>query len=214
MKGKSERERQRLRLNSDSRQPAKTRCCIAQYSDDVISLKKDVDPPTTLTTSMACVPRCIFRPRINTSRHLSRVLFARRSNSTLSEPSPLVADLPSQSEATDLSPETPPTQDEKSKWGFADLLRNSNLVRSGMVAGKTVPGVVTAVVGKNLYIDFGGKFHAVVTPDPHKTKKWRAGAEVWVRVNDLEHTGHFLGSSKHVSLLEASVDLVESGRTR
>ena len=126
----------------------------------------------------------------------------------LSEPSPLVSDLPRRSEAADPSPKTPPTQDEKP---FAELLRNSNLVKSGMVVGKTVPGVVTAVVGKNLYVDFGGKFHAVVTPDEHKIKKFRTGSEVWVRVTDLEQTGHFLGSSKHISLLEASADLVESG---
>ena len=175
--------------------------------------------PHYCNINMACVPKCILRTRIATSSHISRVFLARCTQSTLSEPSPLVdADLPSHSEPADHPlPETPPTPDDKSKWGFADLLRNSNLVKSGMVVGKTVPGVITAVVvGKRVYIDFGSKFHAVVTPEwktENSMKKWRKGAEVWMKVKDLEQTGHFLGSSKHISLLEASVDLVEPDRT-
>ena len=105
------------------------------------------------------------------------------------------------------SPNTPPSV-KKEGYGFSELFRSSNFVRSGLVVGKTVPGVITAVVGNNLYVDFGAKFHAVV-PRPQKgnKKRWRRGIEVMVKVKDLEQTDHFLGSSRHTSLLEASVEL-------
>ena len=92
---------------------------------------------------------------------------------------------------------------------FADLFRNSNFVRVGNPVGKEVEGEIIAVEEDNLYVDFGSKFHAVV-PLPAKSLKeeYRRGTKVRVLVRDLELTGHFLGQSKHLSLLEAEAELV------
>ena len=44
---------------------------------------------------------------------------------------------------------------------FAAMLRHSKLVQLGDVAGRMVVGTVIEVVGDDLYIDMGGKFHCV-----------------------------------------------------
>lgn len=44
---------------------------------------------------------------------------------------------------------------------FAAMLRHSKLVQLGDVTGRMVMGTVVEVVGDDLYIDLGGKFHCV-----------------------------------------------------
>ena len=153
--------------------------------------------------------------RYSFNGHFYRLPLSRLSStacpkpSSSTEPAETHTDHPG-SETTLPSPESPDTLPSVNKegYGFSELFRSSNFVRSGLVVGKTVPGVITTVVGNSLYVDFGAKFHAVV-PRPQKgnKKRWRRGIKVVVKVKDLEQTDHFLGSSRHTSLLEASVEL-------
>ena len=99
-------------------------------------------------------------------------------------------------------------QEQQVEKTFAELLRSSKLVSSGEIVGKCIPALITAVTGKDLYVDFGAKFHAVVPRPEGDASKWRRGVWVEVKVNDLELTQHFLGSSRHTSLLEADVELI------
>lgn len=91
---------------------------------------------------------------------------------------------------------------------FASLFENSQFVKALDPVGKEVEAKIVAVTEDKLYIDFGGKFHAVVPcPDTQK-EKYCKGAKVIVVVQDLETTGHFIGDNKHNTLLEAKVELV------
>ena len=68
-------------------------------------------------------------------------------------------------------------------------------------------GEIVAVVGQNMYVDFGYKFHAVVPLPQSRVAEYCKGKRVIVTINDLEMTDHFLGDSKHISLLEADATL-------
>ena len=52
---------------------------------------------------------------------------------------------------------------------FAELFRKSEFVELGDFRGKDFVGVITDVVGTDLYIDFGGKFPCVC-----KCQRWNA----------------------------------------
>ena len=102
-----------------------------------------------------------------------------------------------------------PTKKERT---FEELLENSRLLTScgDSPVNQRVIGEVIAVVGDDLYIDFGGKFHGVV-PRPtveQDGQYYVKGTPVEVIVKDLEITGHFLGASRNTSLLEADISLV------
>ena len=76
--------------------------------------------------------------------------------------------------------------------------------------GKEVTGEVVAVSGGKAYVDFGCKFHAVVSlPVAAESRgSYRRGAKVLVRVGSLELTDHFIGDSRDTTLLEAEAELV------
>lgn len=95
---------------------------------------------------------------------------------------------------------------------FEELLENSRLLTScgNSPVNQRVIGEVIAVVGNDLYIDFGGKFHGVV-PRPAAEQDGQyyvKGTPVEVIVKDLEITEHFLGACRNTSLLEADISLV------
>ena len=73
--------------------------------------------------------------------------------------------------------------------------------------GKIVEGEVIAVTAEHLYIDFGFKFHGVVNKPQASPEEYTKGTRVAVLVKDLEVTEHFLGSSRHTSMLEADIEL-------
>lgn len=113
----------------------------------------------------------------------------------------------------DLQPPSPPLppQVQTSSKGetFETLFENSQFVRIMNPVGKRVKGEIIAVVGDNLYVDFGCKFHAVVKiPEDGEKELYRKGGMVVVVVKSLELTDHFLGASKHISLLEAEAELI------
>ena len=91
---------------------------------------------------------------------------------------------------------------------FKHLLNNSQLVQSIDPVGKVAEAEVISVSGENLYVDFGGKFHAVVPLPKENRNRYGEGTKVLVLIKDLELTDHFLGAKKHISLLEADVELV------
>lgn len=97
---------------------------------------------------------------------------------------------------------------QKQEENFETLFENSQFVRIMNPVGKRVKGEVIAVVGDNLYVDFGCKFHAVVKRPEGEKKLYSKDTSVVLLVKSLELTDHFLGDSKHTSLLEAEAELI------
>lgn len=91
---------------------------------------------------------------------------------------------------------------------FAAMLRHSKLMQLGDVAGRMVSGTVMEVVDDDLYIDVGGKFHCVCPRPKMNPDRYHRGVKVKLRLNDLEMSSSFLGSQKHVTLLEADATLI------
>ena len=107
--------------------------------------------------------------------------------------------------------QTQPSLINKSTNGeenFETLFENSQFARVMNPIGKRVQGEVFAVVGENLYVDFGCKFHAVVKAPDEERESYHKGTTVVLLVKSLELTDHFLGDSKHTSLLEAEAELI------
>ncbi|XP_018567624.1 28S ribosomal protein S28, mitochondrial [Anoplophora glabripennis] len=91
---------------------------------------------------------------------------------------------------------------------FASLLRYSAFVDLGDPAGKIVIGKIFHVVEDDLYIDFGWKFHCVCPRPTKNASNYVRGAEVRLRINDLELSSKFLGYEKDLTLLEADCTLL------
>ncbi|XP_041361273.1 28S ribosomal protein S28, mitochondrial-like [Gigantopelta aegis] len=104
----------------------------------------------------------------------------------------------------DLAEESPFAPDES----FASMIRKSKLMQIGDPAGRTVLGKIIETVGDDLYIDFGAKFHCVCQRPNYLPEKFHRGTRVKLQLNELEMSSSFLGSKKHVTLLEADATLI------
>lgn len=111
---------------------------------------------------------------------------------------------------------------------FPTLLRHSPLMQLGDPDGKVVVGKVVQIVEDDLYIDFGGKFNAVCRRPKRNqryhlihsysihfiqllffnTSDYVRGAKVKIRINDIELSERFLGSTKDMTLLESDAILI------
>ena len=92
---------------------------------------------------------------------------------------------------------------------FAKMLRQSKFVQLGGLKGRLLSGRIVDAVDDDLYVDFGGKFHAVVQrPQTKQGNPYVIGAVVSIRLKSWEMAARFLGAARHLSLLEADAELV------
>ncbi|XP_064652319.1 small ribosomal subunit protein bS1m-like [Lineus longissimus] len=105
-------------------------------------------------------------------------------------------------ESQTADPETPVQE------SFSSMLRNSRLMQIGDPNGAILVGKIREVVADDLYIDFGGKFDCVCRRPKGRSSEYHRGAKVKICLHDLEMSSKFLGSEKHVTLLEADATLL------
>jgi small subunit ribosomal protein S28 len=92
---------------------------------------------------------------------------------------------------------------------FAKMFRQSKFVQLGGLKGRLLSGRIIDIVDDDLYVDYGGKFHAVVQrPQTKQRDQYTMGSVVSIRLQSWEMAARFLGASRHISLLESDAQLV------
>ena len=99
------------------------------------------------------------------------------------------------------------TSQETSKT-FQKLLDESLLTKFGRPDNKCLVGKITDVCNDDLYVDFGGKFEAVLKRPEEKSTFYKKGALVRILLRKFEMTGSFLGDARHITLCEADAFLL------
>ncbi|CAF2491114.1 unnamed protein product [Rotaria sp. Silwood2] len=101
------------------------------------------------------------------------------------------------------------TSNQSEPMTFAKMFRQSKFVQLGGLKGRVLSGRIVDAIDDDLYVDFGGKFHAVVQRPQNKQRdQYAIGAVVSIRLQSWEMAARFLGASRHISLLEADAQLV------
>ena len=100
------------------------------------------------------------------------------------------------------------TTDSSPKITFQKLLDESLLTKFGRPDNKCLVGKITDICNDDLYIDFGGKFDAVLKKPEEKSNFYKKGALVRILLRKFEMTGEFLGDPRHITLCEADALLV------
>ncbi|UJR38180.1 hypothetical protein I4U23_030855 [Adineta vaga] len=107
------------------------------------------------------------------------------------------------------TPSSQQTSSSTKPMTFAKMFRQSKFVQLGDLKGRIVSGRIVDAVDDDLYVDFGGKFHAIVQrPQTKQRDLYTIGAVVSIRLQSWEMAARFLGASRHISLLEADAQLV------
>ncbi|OAD52243.1 28S ribosomal protein S28, mitochondrial, partial [Eufriesea mexicana] len=91
---------------------------------------------------------------------------------------------------------------------FTSLLRHSKFINLGDPTQKAVVGEIFNVVGNDLYIDFGWKFHCVCPRPELQSNLFTRGTKVKLLIKDLELSTRFLGATTDLTLLEADCTLL------
>jgi small subunit ribosomal protein S28 len=111
--------------------------------------------------------------------------------------------------STNLKNSSSSSNNQSEPMTFAKMFRQSKFVQLGGLKGRLLSGRIVDVVDDDLYVDFGGKFHAVVQrPQTKQRDQYTIGAVVSIRLQSWEMAARFLGASRHISLLEADAQLI------
>jgi small subunit ribosomal protein S28 len=76
-----------------------------------------------------------------------------------------------------------------------------------------VVGRIYHVVNDDIYVDFGGKFPAVVQRNRRRRDLYARGDEVRLLVKSLEQSEKFLGYDKEMTIMEADCVLLGKSDT-